>query len=551
MSKKSFSLMSWFLCGVCILGLLSCTKKSPTEKTDALELSGQKGKTFVYCSEGPPSSFNPQLETDGATFNVTASIYSKLVTFEYGTTNVIANLAEKWEVDSKGLEYTFDLRKGVKFHTTSYFTPTRDLNADDVIWSFQRQSDPKHPYHEVGGAYEYFNAMDMASIIKNIEKINDHRVKFVLSKPQAPFLANLAMGFASIFSKEYADQLLEAKTPGKIDHEPIGTGPFQFVSYQKDALVRLQAFDNYFDKAKRGNIQTLLYAITPDASVRLQKLRSDECQLMIYPDPADLEAIRRSKNLELLNQPGFNVAYLAMNVKKKPFDNKLVRQAFNHALNKKAYIQGVYMGNAQVAKNPMPPILWGYHEGIQDYDHNLEKAKELLNKAGFPNGFETDIWIIPIARPYLPSGKKLAEMMQDDLAKVNIQAKLTSFDWPTYLEKGRNKEHVLMQHGWTGDNGDPDNFLHALLSCNAVEQGINYAAWCHKPFDDLVNMAQRSTNRKERTDLYKKAQEIFHAEAPWVPLAHSMVYRAMRQGISGYKMTPVGRDIFEFITVPE
>ena len=540
---KNLKIIIVFLLSV---SLVSCTRKSssPTE-----EAGRSQGHTFVYCSEGPPSSFNPQLETDGASTNVTNAIYSNLVTFEYGTTDIIPSLAEKWRVNAKGLEYTFDLKKGVKFHTTPYFTPTRDFNADDVLFSFNRQKNSDHPYHDIGGSYEYFSSMNMSDMIKDVVKVNDYQVKFVLSQPNAPFVANLAMEFTSILSKEYADQLLKAGTPEKIDHQPIGTGPFTFVSYQKDAQVRMKAFADYFDRSQRGNIENLVYAITPDASVRLQKLRSNECQLIIYPDPADLEAIRRHKDLELLSAPGLNVGYLALNVKKKPFDNKLVRQAFNHALNKKSYIQGVYLGNAQVAKNPLPPTLWSYNDKIKDYDYNPEKAKALLKKAGMAKGFETDLWILPVARPYNPSGKKLGEMMQKDLSQVGIRVNLVSFDWPTYLEKGRNREHTLFQMGWTGDNGDPDNFLYTLLSCSGVEQGVNYAAWCHKPFDDLVSKAQRATRLQDRIALYEKAQEIFKEEAPWVPIAHSVVYRGLRKGISGYKLTPVGRDIFEFITI--
>lgn len=506
-------------------------------------------KTFVFCLEGGPSRFGPSVEADGSTYNVTNNIYKQLTAFEYGTTRVIPSLAEGWQVSEDGLIYTFDLRKGVKFHSTSYFTPTRDFNADDVVFSFQRQKDPKHPYHEVGGGvYEYFDSMDMGNIIKSVEKVNDHRIKFTLSRPNAPFTANLAMPFTGIYSKEYADKLLEAKTPEKIDNEPIGTGPFKYVSYQKDALVRLQAFEGYW--GERGNIQNLIYAITPDASVRLQKVRQNECQAMAYPDFADLEAVKQDKNLNLLGFSGPNLAYLSMNVQKKPFDNKLVRQAMRYALNKKAYIEGVYMGNAQVAKNPIAPTIWSYNESVQDYDYNPDKAKELLKQAGLSNGFEVDFWTLPVSRPYLPNGRKLGEMVQTDLAKVNIRVKLVSYDWSSYLDKARKREHTLLQMGWQGDNGDPDNFLY-LLSCEGAKSGANNAGWCHKPFDDLFVKAQQLNNLKERTDLYKKAQEIFREETPWVPIAHATTFRILQKGVSGYKVPAIGAEVFDFISLED
>ena len=442
----------------------------------------QKSENFVYCSEGAPSSFNPQIAMDGTTYNATYPIYSTLVAFKYGTTEVVPSLARKWQIDIKGLEYTFYLRKNVSFHTTSYFTPTRSLNADDVFFSFQRQKDKKHPYHNVNNAiYRYFKSMNMDKVIKDIIKIDDYKVKFILRRVEASFLKNLAMDFASILSKEYADQLLKSGTPQKIDYKPIGTGPFSFIEYQKDTFIKYKAFKDYF--AERGNIKTLNFVITPDASLRLQKLKTGECQFMAYPQVTDLVTIKKDKNLKLIKNPGFNIGYLAMNVKKKPFDNQLVRRAINHALNKEAYIKAIYLGHAEKAKNPIPPMLWGYNEDIKEYAYDPQKAKSLLKKAGFTKGFKTNLWVLPVARPYMPAGKKLGEMMQMDLAKIGILVKLLTYDWPTFLNKAGRGDHSLIQIGWRTDNGDPDNFFYTLLSCDAIKGGSNLSSWCHKAFE--------------------------------------------------------------------
>ena len=510
----------------------------------------QKTKSFVYCSEGAPSSFNPQIAMDGTTYNATYPIYNTLVTFEYGTTRIVSSLAKNWKVDAKGLEYTFDLRKDVKFHTTPYFTPTRSLNADDVLFSFERQKNKDHPYHNMNDAiYRYFYSMGMDKVIKEIVKINKYQVKFVLRQVEASFLNNLAMDFASILSKEYADHLLKSGTPQNIDYRPIGTGPFTFVEYQKDTLIRYKAFNNYF--AKRGNIEALIFAITPDANLRLQKLKANECQLIAYPQVTDLPTIRKDEHLKLISEPGFNIGYLAMNVRKKPFDNQLVRKAVHHALNKKAYIKAIYLGHAKRAKNPIPPMVWGYNKNIKEYTYDPEKAKGLMKKAGFSKGFETDLWVLPVARPYMPAGKKLGEMMQTDLAKIGISVKLITYDWPTFLSKAGAGEHSLIQIGWRTDNGDPDNFFYTLLSCDAIKGGSNLSSWCHKKFDALVTRAKRSQDIRERIQLYEKAQDIFHQESPWVPLVHSIVYRAMRKNVFGYKIHPTDRDIFTFITLKD
>lgn len=504
-------------------------------------------KTFVYCSEGSPSTFNPQLGTDGPTFNASShAIYNQLVEFKHGSTVIEPALAEKWSISKDGLIYTFQLRKGVKFHSNEIFKPTRDFNADDVIFTFNRQRLSDHPFNKVsGGVYEYFTSMDMGKIIKEIRKKDDFTVEFVLTQKEAPFLANLAMDFASILSAEYGDVLIKAKTLDKMDTQPVGTGPFVFKSYQKDTMIRYTSNENYWKG--RPKIDNLVFAITPDASVRSQKLKAGECHLIAEPAPQDIESFRTQKDISVMEKEGLNVGYMAINVTKKPFDKKEVREAIHLALNRKSYLEAIYMNRAALAKNPIPPTIWSYNDSVKDIDYNPEKAKELLKKVGLENGFETEIWTLPVSRPYNPGGKKMGEMMQADLAKVGIKAKLVSYDWPTYLEKARKGEHALLQIGWTGDNGDPDNFLNVLLGCKAVEGGSNYSRWCDKKFDGLIQQARQVSDLQKRTDLYKKAQVIFKNEVPWVTLAHARVYRAMSAKVKNYQIHPFGTELFEDI----
>lgn len=500
-------------------------------------------KTLVYCSEGSPEGFTPALYTAGTTFDASSKpIYDRLVIFDRGTTNIIPGLAESWEVSPDGKTYTFHLRKGVKFHKTKEFTPTRDFNADDVIFSFMRQHDPKHPYHKVsGGSYEYYSGMSMPDLVNKIEKKDDYTVVFKLNRPEAPFIANMGMDFASIASAEYADQLLKAGTPEQIDLKPVGTGPFILVNYQKDATIRYKANPDYW--GGKAKIDKLVFAITPDASVRYAKLKAGECQIMSYPNPADLEQMSKDKDINLMQQEGLNVGYLAFNTKKKPFDNKKVRQALNLAINKQAIMDAVFQGSGKIAKNPIPPTIWSYNDKIKDYPYDPIKAKKLLAEAGFPNGFETDIWAMPVQRPYNPNARRMAEIIQADWAKIGVKAKIVSYEWGEYLKRSMNGEHQTVLLGWTGDNGDPDNFLAVLLGCDAVGSA-NRAQWCNKEFNDLIMKAKEVSDFKERTRLYKKAQEVFKEEAPWATIAHSIVFMPMSKNVVDYKIDPFGNHIF-------
>jgi dipeptide transport system substrate-binding protein len=501
-----------------------------------------EAKTLVYCSEASPEGFNPQLFTSGTTLDATKPLYNNLVEFIVGTTRVQPALAEKWSISDDGLTYTFMLRKGVKFHGKN-FTGTRDFNADDVLFSFNRQLDKNDPYYKVsGGTYEYFNDMDMPNIIKSVDKVDDNTVRFTLNHPEAPFLADLAMAFSSILSKEYADAMMTAKTPEQVDLEPVGTGPFVLESYQKDAVIRYAAAPTYWGRKPR--LDHLVFAITPDAEVRWAKLKANECQVMPYPNPADVADMMKDPDIKVLHQEGLNVGYLAFNTTHKPFDDVRVRQAINYAINRDAILKAVYQGAGKKAKNPIPPTMWSYNNSVRDYAYSPAKAKALLAAAGLKDGFQTNLWAMPVQRPYNPNAKLMAEMMQADLKKVGIDAKIVTYEWGEYLKRSKNGEHDMVLLGWTGDNGDPDNFLNQLLSCAAATDGGNRARWCYKPFDDLVTQAKQTSDISKRTALYKQAQVVFKEQAPWVTIAHSLVYEPIRKNVVGYKVDPFGLHVF-------
>jgi dipeptide transport system substrate-binding protein len=505
-------------------------------------LGSAQAKTLVYCSEGSPENFNPMLNTTGTSLQASAPIYNGLTAFKNGTTEVGGALADKWEVSPDGLVYTFHLRRDVKWHSNKNFKPTRNFNADDVLFSFDRQGNKDAPYHKVtGGGYDYWADMNMPKLLKSVTKTDDYTIKITLNEPQSPFIANLAMPFASIQSKEYADALMKMGKPELIDQEPIGTGPFEWVQYVKDATIRYRRFDAYF--GGKAKVDTLVYSINKDAAVRLAKLRANECQISPFPPPADLEAIKADKNLQLLSQPGLNVGYLAFNTLKKPMDDARVRKAINMAVDKAAILKAVYLGAGQPAKNLIPPTMWSYNNKIEDFKYDPAAAKKLLAEAGYPDGFETDLWAMPVQRPYNPDAKRIGELMQADLAKVGIKAKIVSYEWGEYRKRAQAGDHMMAQLGWSGDNGDPDNFFAVLASCAAAKAG-SITKWCNKDYDALITKAATISNIAERTKLYEQAQVIMHEDAPYLFIAHSVVFLPMRANVTGVKIQAVGSQNF-------
>jgi dipeptide transport system substrate-binding protein len=501
-------------------------------------------RTLVYCSEGSPENFYPAINITGTSFDANSQIYSRIVDFERDGTKVVPGLAETWDISEDGKVYTFHLRRGVKWHSNRIFKPSRDFDADDIVFSIERQWREDHPFFKVTSSnHSYFNDMGLAALLKSVEKLDDYTVRFTLNRPEAPFLSDLAMEYAGIQSKEYADAMMKAGTPERIDQEPIGTGPFYLVQYQKDAVIRYRAFADYW--AGRAKIDDLVFAITPDAAVRWAKLQKGECHVMPYPNPADLPAMRKNPNIRVLEQPGLNIGYLAYNTMKKPFDDVRVRKALNMAINKKAIIDAVYLSTGVAAKNPIPPTMWSYDDDVRDDPFDPAAAKKLLAEAGYPNGFDTDLWAMPVQRPYNPNARRIAELMQADLAKLGVKAEIKSYEWGEYRKRVENGEHMMAQFGWTGDNGDPDNFLHTLLGCEAARVGgANTAKFCYAPFEELVLKAKELSDQSERTALYRKAQIIFKEQAPWFTIAHAVQLVPVRKEVVDFKLSPFGRHTF-------
>ncbi|MEX3019644.1 ABC transporter substrate-binding protein [Kluyvera sp. STS39-E] len=498
--------------------------------------------TLIYCSEASPESFNPQIASSGPSFVASSQVlYNRLINFDPVKNTPVPSLATEWKISPDGLTYTFTLRQGVKFNSNKFFKPTRDFNADDVIFSVLRQKDKDHPYHNVSqGNYEYFSDVGLDKLIKEVKKVDDYHVQFVLNKPNAAFLADWGMDFASILSAEYADAMLKQGTPENVDNWPIGTGPYVLQQYKVDSQIRYLANPNYWD----GAVPTkhLIFSITPNVETRLAKLQTNECQIIPAPSPVQFDVIKKNHDLTLHSVDALNVGYLAFNTAKKPFDNVLVRQALNYATDKQAIVNAVFMGSGTVAKSPIPPNMMGYKKDLQDYGYDPEKAKALLKQAGLEKGVDVTLWSMPVQRPYNPNSRRIAEMIQNDWAKVGVKAKIVSYEWGEYLTGIRKGEHDSALYGWMSDNGDPDNFANTLLGCDSIKSGSNAARWCNKEYDGLVKKALVVSDPAKRAALYGQAQEIYYQQAPWIALANGKTFYATRSNITGYSVSLMGSD---------
>jgi cationic peptide transport system substrate-binding protein len=507
---------------------------------DVLIQSKTDPNGIVYCSEGSPASFNPQLDTSGTTVDASShQIYDRLIDFDPVTGDIVPALATSWLVSDNGKTYTFQLRKEVAFHQIKTFKPTRFFNADDVLFSINRWRLTDHPFHNIsGGRYPYTDSLDLGGLITQIKRLNGYRVEITLNKPESSFLANLATDFSVMLSAEYADKLISRNQKKLIDYKPVGTGPYQLASYRKDRYIRFTKHLEHW----RGIELTdkLIFDITPSSSLRLAKLLTGECDAIALPAHSELEVIRQQENLVLDEKPGLNIGFWAFNTSKPPFNNPKVRRALGMAIDKNVLLETIYFNSAIAAKNIVPPTSWAFQADVKSLNYNPIAAKKLLREQGIPEGFSMTVWAMPVQRAYNPNAIKMAELIQAYLQEVGIQVKIISYEWSTFRERLTDGLHDSVLIGWSADNGDPDNFYRPLLSCAAIDSGTNRAMWCSQEYDLLINQALKYTAISERTYFYGKANELLAEQLPLIPIAHASRYQAHRKELNGLVINPYG-----------
>ncbi len=490
--------------------------------------SGEE-KVLIFGRGGDSVSLDPITVTDGESFKVTKNIFDTLVNFGEQDTEIEPGLASEYTAAEDGLTYTFTLEEGVTFHDGT------DFNAEAVVANFDRWAAgdaDQFPYY--GSMFGGFGDEE-GHVIESVEATGDYEVTIKLKRPMAPFLKNLAMSPFGIASPTAIEEQGDA-----FGDNPVGTGPFKFVEWNRNDTVRIEKFEDYWVEGE-PKLDEVVFRAIPDNSGRLNALLAGEIDLADGINPSDAETIESNDDLQLYERPSMNVGYLGLTTTREPFDDPKVRQAMNHAIDRQAIVDAFFEGRGEVAKNPLPPVISGYNDAIEGYDYDPEKAKALLEEAGLGDGFEMELWAMPVPRPYMPDGQKVAEAIQSDLAEVGITAEIVSYEWATYLEKAANGEADAFLLGWTGDNGDADNFLYVLLDQDNIGSN-NYTYYENQELHDILIEAQTEVDEDVRNELYAQAQEIIHEDAPWVPLAHSTPLLAGGSNVVNFKPHPTGSD---------
>ena len=519
MNKKTASIFITAMFTAVTL-LSGCTSKSASETKQNSE-----PKVLIFAQGADPRGLDPAYVDDGESSKVMVNIYEGLLKYKEGSTEVEPSLAESYSISDDKKVYTFKLRKGVKFQDGTPF------NADAVKYSIDRQLPPKATDDMPYASFTF-------GPVSKVEKVDDYTIKIYLKEPYTPFLANLAMSLAAPIVSPTAAQ----KSDGKLMENPVGTGPFKFVKWDKGQSIVLEKNQDYWgDKPK---LDKVVFQFIKENSVRASKLMTGEVDAIDGVDPNDVAQIK-SKGDTIFSEPGMNINYMGFNCSRAPFNDPQLREAIAHAINRDELVKYLYQGYAETAKSCMPTFIPGYNSNVEQYKYDPELAKKMLKDLGKEN-LKIKIITYSVPRPYNAVGQKLAESIQAYLLKIGIQASIDAYSWTDYKPKVLQGEGDIFLFGWIGDNGDPDNFL-SLFDSSQIKGGLNEAKYTNLSVDKLLAQARQTPNGTERNDMYKKIQETIAKDSPWLPISSAQSMAAYSPKVKNFKIHPTGNIFFQYV----
>jgi peptide/nickel transport system substrate-binding protein len=484
---------------------------------------------------------DPSHATDGLSLNTTNEVMQGIVTFKPGSFDVVGDAAKSWTRSADGKTWTFELYPNLAF---SDGTP---LDAKAVKFNLDRwrlATDPAHGNFSYAYYADDFGGFPGA--IVDVQAPAPTRVVVKLAKPLGPFLRDIAEQSFGLGSP----QAITAD-PKAFELKPVGSGPYTVAEWERDDHITLVANPKYH--GPKPGYQTVIIRDIPDQATSVLSIQKGDIDMLTDPRPDDAKSLAHQIGLTVVEQPSNNVSYVAMDVEKKPFGDVRVRRAVAYALDAATMAKSLYSSGAVVADNWTPPGMLGANPAIKAYAHDVAKAKSLLAAAGFPHGFATTLSYSTAPRPYLPEPQRVAETLQAELAQAGIQVTLQPDEWGVFLDKIKHGRHDMCLIGWTGDNGDPDNFFYPLLDQDSARKdgnAQNYSFWRDPAFHKLMLAGQATIDDARRRTIYMQANAMVHDQVPAVSLVHTTVPLVMKSSIEGFVPSPNTSYHFNLIKAP-
>ena len=526
MKNRMISLSVLF--ALCIMLFSGCSSgevkdtsnKDTTAGDNASNSDGGKIRTEIVIGvSSDVVSPDPHDQNDTNSNRVIRMMFDSLVYSDVDGT-IKPALAESWETVSD-IEYRFKLREGVKFHN-GY-----DLTAEDVVFSLERQmNSPK--------------VKTFVSAIESVTADDEYTVTVKTKQPYAPLLYNLSLPQSSIVCSKHFDELTAAGR--KYSEQPVGTGPMVFSSWLPNDNFTLTAFDEYWgEKPKATRISV---RVIPESSSRTIALETGEIDIVESVPAVDIPRVMENKGLKTVTQTSTSVTYVSFNTRKAPFDNVKVRQALSCAVDKQAIIDVICEGYAQQVNTIYPPAMPSYDESIDLYPYDIERAKQLLTEAGYPDGFTIEIATSGDER------NRIAQLLQSDFSKIGVNLEITLLEWGAYLDYIGGTDHQMYIVGWSSGM-EPDGSTTPLFHSESVGPTGNRSWYQNEELDALIDEGKSTMNMDDRLGIYKEIQRIVMEDAVWIPLFARETVIAMNKNLEGMLISPTDSHIYVYSYVKE
>ncbi len=504
MLKKKNVLIAMIL--FIIMGLTACTGNKASDGN------------LVVANVNDATTLDLQASNDQPSSRVFSHIYESLVSFDENM-EIQPKIAESWE-QLDDLNWEFKIKEGVKFHNGE------NLDAKDVKFSLDRHRESPEVGH-------------LLKNIDSVEVIDDYKVLIKTKKPFAALLAHLSHYSTGIINEKAVNEAGES-----FGQEPVGTGPYELEVWNIGDNIVLKRFEDYHGTPAK--MEKITFNVIPEATNRVIALETGEVHIAYDIDPVDKQRVMESDELEFIEEPSFSLQYMGMNTRKKPFDNKKVRQAINYAINKEEIIKYVLEGAGERANTTLQYNIPGSNKDLKGYDYDLEKAKSLMKEAGYEDGFKTEIMTNDS-----PVRGRIAELIQDQLKEININLDIQALEWGSYLDKTSRGEHEMYMLGWSPSTGDADYGLGSLFHSDNIGAAGNRSYYESKEVDDLLDKAAAEKDRDLRNKFYEDAQVIIMDDAPMVPIYFDSNTAGILKSVKDFRIQPTGNILLDKVYIEE
>ena len=497
--KKNFI----YLCLIVIIVLIACSGKEDDKKET---IQNKEDKTITIAEKAEIKTLDPQKTVDSASLSVIQMINQKLFKID-NDGNIIPEIAE--EVTKVDTKTTL-----IKIKKDLFFSNGEPVTVDDVLFSLNRAKESPRMTQDF-------------YMIESFEKVDDATIKVKTFYEAGNLLHKLASMGASIMNKKALEEN---------ENNIIGSGMFKLKEWVAGDRIVLER-NEYFKEAN-SNIKEIIIKFIPEANSRMIMLETGEVDIAEALLPLDFQKISKEDDkFTTVEMQSSSNMFIGFDLRDKHLSDKRVRQAIAYAINNQDIVDSIYNGSATVATSPIPKITTGHNENSNPYEQNIEKAKELLAEAGYPNGFD-------IVLNVNEDNQRVdtAVVIQDNLKAIGINVQIKTYQWASYVAFVENpsQEKGMFLMAWNIANDDPDELLYPLYHSSQIDAHTNVVFYKNEDFDSLISKARETIDKEKRIDLYKKAQDIIQEDLPHYAILYPMQNFAYKKNIKGIEVNKRG-----------